>query len=141
MANIKPISAIADKWSTVTPARAEDYKNGVNAVNDWATPTANAEGAWKAGVAEAAAAGRFSDGVQQAGTAKWKTATISKGVNENRWANGVRGGKNNYQAGFQPYHNVISSLQLPPRYERGNPQNIDRVRAVAEALHKAKVGG
>ena len=35
---------------------------------------------------------------------------------------------------------VLKGLSLPPRSTKGSPQNIQRVQAVADALHRAKTG-
>lgn len=140
MADIKPLDQIVAKWIRVTPQRTADYESGVrNPTADWATEAANQEDAWQQGVAAAAARRAFSRGVQARGTAGWQAATISKGVP--RWGQGVQQAEAEYRAGFSPYHGVIARTALPPRGPAGDPGNYQRVQAIGQALHDAKVRG
>lgn len=138
MANIKSLSEIAEKFSRVTPQRANDYANGVEkSTVDWAGRTAAAAQNYAEGVTKAVNDDRFSRGVQNAGTNKWKKGVKEKG--QSRFAAGVSTAGPAYQAGFAPYHNVIASTDLPPRYSRRDPRNLDRVRTMCTALAEAKV--
>ena len=140
MAQIKSASEIAKKWSEVTPTRQSFYEAGVKSpLRDWATNTAAAEDAWASGVQEAAANKRFGAGVRRAGTEKWSRKVVEVGVP--RWGAGVRAAAPDYEEGFRPYRDVIESTSLPPKYAKGDPRNIDRVAAIAMALHKKKVQG
>lgn len=137
MADIKSLNAIADKFARVTPQRAQDYAEGVKTTSvDWAQRTAEAQDNYDQGVQAAMAEGRFARGVQNAGTAKWKKGVAEKG--QNRFSSGVSTAGPAYQQGFAPFHNVIQSTQLPPRYARRDPRNLERVRAIATALGEAK---
>lgn len=138
MASIKPLSKVSEKWKRVAQVSQAEYEDGVkNPRTDWATATKAAEGAYKKGVTEAAAAGRFGKGVDKAGTSKWQTNAINKGPS--RWSNGISLSTSNYEDGFKPYHDTIASLNLPPRGPKGDPANIARVSAVAKALHDKKI--
>lgn len=140
MAAIKSAAEISEKWTRVTPGRQSDYENGVrNPTEDWASKTSGAEGAWSAGVQDAITNKRFARGIREAGTEKWQRKTTEVGIG--RWGAGVRAAGDDYQAGFDPYRQVISSVSLPARYPKGDPRNFDRVAAVANALHKKKVQG
>lgn len=139
MAEIRPLSAIAAKWGRVTPQRTPDYEAGIKAPRrDWEQATSAAEESYEQGVQQAIADQRFGKGVTAAGTAKWRKGALEKGVK--RWGPGVQLAKDEYQQGFSRFHDVISALTLPPRFPKGDPRNIDRVRAIAEALHAEKVG-
>ena len=139
MPAIKPISEIAEKWTRVTPARSEDYKSGIESPKkDWATETKAAETAYKSGVTKAAAEGRFGKGVAAAGTEKWKKKALDVGVD--RWGPGVSIAGPSYEKGFSPYRDVIERTTLPPKGAKGDPRNYERVKAIGEALHKAKLG-
>ncbi len=139
MAEIRPLEIIAQKWGTVTPQRQEQYKQGVmNPRRDWARAAAAADPAYRAGVTAAAGAGRFASGVNRAGTAKWSDRAQRKGPG--RFAEGVQIGQSDYQAGFAPYHQVIASVNPPPRQSTGNPANINRVTAFSNALFQRRVG-
>jgi hypothetical protein len=136
----KDISAITSKWSNRAQAAAPDYTAGVKATQkDWAGNTAAAADSWQQGVSEAAANGRFAKGATAAGTEKWRNAAATKG--SQRFGQGVAAGSTNYNAGFTPYLSVIQSTNLPPRSPRGSPNNIQRVTALAAALHNKKISG
>jgi len=140
MPRIKSMQAIAEKWAEVTPQRSGDYEAGIKDPSvDWASATAAAEESYVQGVQEAATNNRFSKGVQAAGNQKWRDKAVTLGVA--RWGQGVRAAKGAYQTGFEPYRQVIEATSLPPRFSRGDPRNIDRVAALAEALHQRKVQG
>jgi hypothetical protein len=140
MPKMKDISQIADKWARVTPGRVGEYQSGVQSPRtSWAGATAAADGAYKAGVQSAIEKGSFKRGVQQAGDAKWQSATLDKGPA--RFAEGVSMSSPAFMEGFAPYAAVIESTQLPPRYARGDPRNVDRVKVLAAALNKRRNGG
>ena len=138
MAAIKSMAAIAAKWGRVTPGRSADYEEGVRSPRkDWATAAANASGAWEEGVTQAASEGRFASGVREAGSEKWQRKAVEVGAQ--RWGPGVRAAQDDYASGFGKFRDVIERTPLPPRYPKGDPRNIERVRAIAEALHNAKM--
>lgn len=136
MAQIKSLSAIADKFTRVTPTRVADYEAGVqNPTRDWAGAAEAAKANYDAGVQKAVAEGRFAKGVRAAGTARWQEGAVQKGTQ--RWGPGVQLAGNRYQEGYAPIHQAISSLTLPPRRPRMDPGNMQRVAAVAKAAHEA----
>lgn len=134
---VKNIASIAAKWARVTPQRSADYEAGVkDPIRDWATNTAGANAAFKAGVADAIAKDRFLKGVQKAGTEKWKRRATE--VGPARFAQGVQVAQPDYEKGFAAFRDVIEKTVLPPRFAKGDPRNIDRVRVMAQALADAK---
>jgi len=136
----KDIGTIAAKWSQRAGAAGADYTNGVKSPRrDWAQNTAAAASSWAQGVSDAVANGRFAKGVNNAGTAKWQTGATTKGAT--RYPQGVAAGQGNYSAGFGPYLQVISSLNLTPRGPRGSPANVQRVQQISDALHAKKISG
>lgn len=137
MAFIRSIEHIANKFSTVTPQRTEDYRIGVqNPRKDWATTTAAAESAYETGVQLAITKKRFGRGVKAAGTETWQRGAVEKGTQ--RWGPGVAMAKDKYAAKFAPYRDAIERVTLPPRFARRDPRNLDRVKAVVNALVLAK---
>lgn len=137
MAFIRSIDHIAKKFAMVTPGRTEDYRVGVeNPRRDWGTATAAAESAYEAGVTQAIAKKRFSKGVKAAGTATWQNGAIQKGTA--RWGPGVTLSQDKYARNFAPYRDAIERATLPPRFARRDPRNLERVKAIVNALIAAK---
>jgi hypothetical protein len=140
MAQIKPLDKIANKWSSVTPGRTEQYADGVrNPRVSWSAATGAAAANYDKGVQAAIANKSFAKGVQRAGDATWQNKTLEKGPS--RWAQGVSVSTNDYQQGFAKYHAAIGSITLPPRGPKGDPSNINRVAIIAKTLHDLKVRG
>lgn len=136
----KDIGTIASKWSTRAQAAGPDYSAGVKSTTkDWAGLTVAASDNFAAGVSQAVADGRFAKGVTAAGTQKWQAAASGKGAQ--RYPSGVAAGAPAFSNGFAPFLQVIQNVNLPPRSPRGSPNNIQRVSAIATALHQKKVGG
>lgn len=140
MAEIKSLDKIGKKWAGVTPARQAEYEEGIrNPKRDWAQATTAAASAQASGVQKAIAAKSFEKGVAKAGTATWQEKSLTKGPG--RWAEGVSISQSDYESGFGPFREVIARTTLPPRGPKGDPKNIERVRVLADALHKAKLAG
>jgi len=137
MPKVKSSSEIAAKWARVTPERAPDYEAGIKAPKkDWAQATKAAEPAYKDGVMKAAQEGRFGKGVTKAGTAKWQEKALS--VGPARYSQGVAIAGPAFEKGFAPFRDTIEKTTLPPRFAKGDPRNIERVKVMAAALHTAK---
>jgi len=139
MAAVKSGAMTSEKWARVTPQRQQDYTLGVqNPRTPWAAASKAAEDRFKAGVAEAAQRGAYGKGVTAAGDQKWQQKSMAKG--SSRFAEGVALSAPDYQAGVQPYLDVIAATQLPPRYAKGDPRNLERTKAITVALRKRKTG-
>lgn len=137
MAEIRSSTEIAAKWASVTPQRSTDYEAGVRQPRkDWARATAAAAEAWKTGIQEAIAAGRFVKGVNRAGTSTWQEGAIIKGTA--RWGAGVQVAQSKYEQAFAPYRDAIEGTTLPPRFARRDPRNLLRVAAIVDAMNKTK---
>jgi|SRR5437667_5817020 len=135
--NIKPITQIVTKWQTNAGAATNSYTAGVRAPKqDWATQTSAAAGSWQTGVQQAAADGRFADGVVRAGTPKWQTNSLNVGAP--RYAGGIQNGVAAYNAGITPFIQALSQLTLPARLPTGDPGNIARVQAVDTLMSQTK---
>lgn len=138
MAKVKAMDRVGKKWTQNASNAQGSYTEGVqNPRTDWATATQAAETAYQTGVQNAITKKRFGSGVKKAGTAAWQKGAIEKGPS--RYAQGVQGATDAYQQGFKPYHDVLTNLNLPARAEKGNPANLNRVAAVANALHAEKL--
>ncbi len=133
-------AGVSEKWARVTPGRVEDYRNGVeNPRRDWKTATVAAAKNQAIGAQKAIAEHRFEKGVEKAGTAKWQSKAVEKGTQ--RFGPGVQAAQQDYATAIAPYLAVIESTTLPPRFPKGDPRNLLRVTAMAEALRKKKLSG
>jgi len=138
MAEIKSLASIREKWTRVTPMRAEDYRIGIqNPKRDWADATEGQADTWKAAITEAANKGLFAKGVRKAGSKKWQEKSLQKGPG--RFSEGVMVAGGDYEKGFAPYREAIEATTLPPKYPKGDPRNIQRVAVIAAALRAKKM--
>lgn len=130
-------ASIGKKFAETTPDRVGFYEAGVrNPRRDWAEETANAEARYEEGVKEAMKTKRFSRMVKKAGTEKQKMNTIKKGVPI--WGDRVRASEDVMTAAMVPVEAAAKSITLPQKYPKGDPRNIERVKAVMAGLHKLK---
>ncbi len=134
---VRDISIIADKWASVTPLRTTEYQRGVQSPKrDWENETLKASSRYFQGLGTARIQDRFVKGVRSRTTEFWKNRTIDFGAD--RWSPGVQAATEDYRVGFAPFRDTISRLTLPERFPTGDPRNIERVKAVAIALHVKK---
>lgn len=136
---MKSTADIAAKFASRAQAAGPEYAAGVkNPSVDWQSATSAAGDNYEQGVTQAIGRKAFQKGVAAAGTAKWQSKASTVGAS--RYGQGVSGAGPAYAAGFDKYAGILSNLNLPPRAPKGSPQNISRVQAVADALHRGKVG-
>lgn len=135
---IKSLARITEKWGANSATAGDSYKQGVESPRrSWSESAAASDEARKEGLAAADARDAFVVGVREAGDAKWKKNASVLGPA--RFRQGVANAKPEFSAGFSKFHGVIAGVTLPPRGPKGSPENIDRVRVIAEALHTARV--
>ena len=140
MAEIKDVGRIAAKWARVAPQRTQDYTDGVSSPRrDWAQAAGAAQETHSAAMQKAAASKSYSRGVRAAGTQRWQARALAKGPG--RFAEGVAIAEPDYSRGFQPYAETIARTALPPRFPKGDPRNLERVKTIAMALYNRKQGG
>jgi hypothetical protein len=138
--NIKPVASIVAKYVQNAGAAGQSYKDGVNnPKQDWATATGAADQTWASGVQAAVGNGSFKKGVTAAGSQKWQSRANTVGAL--RYPQGIQAGQQNYQTKITNVLNVLQGLNLPPRFPKGDPGNINRVAAVDTALRQAKLNG
>jgi len=94
---------------------------------------------YKASVDAAHSKGPFDKGVKNAGAKKWQEKALAKGPS--RFAEGVYLAGDDYEAGFAPYREAISRVDLGPRFPKRDPRNIDRVKKSVNALVAEKLKG
>jgi len=138
MAAIKSLDKTTKVWAKRAAASRDEYLDGVeNPRKDWKDETANAAERYKEGLEASFENDSFSKGVEAAGTSKWQDK--AKKLGPGRYSEGVRASEADYRAGFAPFHARIAGTTLPPRGPKGSPENIERVRVMAEALHDEKL--
>jgi hypothetical protein len=138
LVEIKSVDEIAEKWKRVTPGRSADYEAGIkNPRKSWEDGAIDAEGAYQAGVQDAINRKAFSGGIRNAGNAKWQRKSLDVGVG--RFGPGVQAAGEDMKKGIAPFVDTIRGVSLPDRKAKGDPGNIDRVRILADALHKKKL--
>lgn len=136
---IRDAGSLAQKFAQRAAAAAPDYTSGVkDAGADWEANTKASEDNYAAGVTQAIGDKRFGKGVAAAGAAKYVNRAGTLGAQ--RYPSGVQASQGEWAQKTQPYLQVISSLNLPPRRPKGDPANAARAQAVAAALRSAKVG-
>jgi len=137
---MKDTATIARKYVQRGQAAGSEYKTGVAGKGaKWASNAAAAEDTYGQGVTAAVGRRAYSKGVAKAGPAKYETKASDIGAT--RYPQGVAGSEAAYAAGFEPYAGVLKGVALAPRAPKGAPQNLERVRAVTEALHNKKISG
>ena len=135
--HVKPLERVVENWVDVASRRGPAYSEGVQAPRrDWQQAAEAAKTNWADGVQEAITRDAYARGVRRAGTTRWQNMAQAKGVS--RYPEGVRLSVDYYRTGWQPYHQTLERTTLPPRYPRRDPRNLERVRAVVEALIATK---
>jgi len=129
---------ICNRWQSHTSGATEDYKRGIqNPRRPWGKTTCEACDRYKAGVDKAHSRGAYKRGVKRRGSTGWAEKTLLKGPT--RFAQGVADAGDAYAKGYKPYHAYLPSIQMGPRFRRGDPRNINRCAAVANAFGQKKI--
>jgi len=135
---LAPVDDIARKWGDVTPGRAVYYESGVrNPKKDWELETVAAAATYKSAVQNPAIDKLFTGGVKRAGKAKWQRKAVDVGVS--RFGPGVSAAVEDYKRGFAPYAEEMAKIEIPPKKPRGSSENLKRVEAIMDALHKKRL--
>ena len=131
---------VEDRWVKRASVATEDYRSGVqDPRKDWAEAAIAARDAYKQGVTQALQRGAWERGVSTAGSAHWARRAAEIGAD--RFAQGVAASQARYAEKVKPYLDTIERMTLPPRGPKGDPRNIQRVAAIAKALHDQKTKG
>ena len=134
---LRPLEQITDKWSRRATAAGPDYQAGIQSPRvPWSQGALAAKDAWKQAVTDAASKDLFSKGVSKAGDAKWATKALNVGVR--RYPEGVAVAKDDYKANFAPFYDALGKVSLPARAPRGDPRNLERVKAIVTAMRQTK---
>jgi len=135
---VRTAQASADKFKRNAGGASDAYKTGVSTAGpDWLAHTAASSDVYAQATTDAISRGAFAKGVAKAGATKYTDRATNLGAG--RYVSGITAGAAQYQAGIQPYLDVLSNLQLPPKHVKG--QNQERANAVAIALRSKKING
>lgn len=135
---VKSAQEVAQKWADQTPGRQAYYESGVKgAGQDWENNTAAAAANFKAAIQASNIDKMFAGGVRNAGAEKYtrKAGTVGS----QRFGQGVTAAVGDMAKGIDPMLQTISGLTLPARAPRGSAANLQRVAAVAQALHAKRL--
>jgi len=139
MVTIRSMEYIKKKWVKRAKGAVEDYRAGIQTpLEDWKSETLGAEETYYDALDRIRTERTWTRGVERTDTADWQRKALQLGPP--RYPSGIDAGEPDYDRGFRPYRDEIERITLPPRRPRGDPANIERVRAIADALHAKKVG-
>lgn len=136
---LRDLGSLSKKFVSRASTATPEYSSGVAGSGaQWEARTRASEDAYKQAVTQAAGEGRFGKGVSAAGAAKFQQRASTLGAQ--RYAPGVQASEGDWSKGFQPYHQALQGMDLPPRAPRGSPANQNISNAVAQRLHAIRVG-
>jgi hypothetical protein len=136
---VKDLSASGAKFKTRAANAAPDYVKGATAAGGrWKAGVDSSADRWAAGVQDAVARQAFSKGVSKTG-ADYYTSRVAK-LGQQRYAQGVAEGADNWTEGFKPFADALNSVTLSPRGIKGSASNQQRSVEVQIALRNKKTG-
>ena len=129
---------VVKKWVEETPRRSTYYeKETPKAAELWEGNTILAASTYKTAIQATDIDARFKGGVKKAGAAKFKRKVIDVGIA--RFGPGVTAAKTDYDSGVDPYLAELATVDVRARGPRGDVGNLDRVKAIMDALHKKRL--
>ena len=135
---VPTLDEISKKWVDETPRRSVYYeKNAPAAAPRWAANAIAAEAVYKAAITAPGVEKRYAGGIKRVGAPKYERKIKEVGVA--RFGPGVTAAKLDFENGIKPYRDELAAIDIPTRKPRGDPGNLDRVRAIMEALHKKRL--
>lgn len=136
--SVKDAAASAIKWQSRASGASADYATeAVAHAQDFVKNGVAAAPTFKAAVQAGDIDRRFARGIQKAGAEKFTRGITNKGAG--RYSGGITAGLPDYQANVSPYLDTLRGVTLPQRQPRGSPANLERVRAVNQALNARRV--
>jgi len=138
---MKSASSVSAKWGNRASGASQDYVDGAkNTTKDQSALAVAAIPIMKIAINKAIDSGRVASGLQKSGKQGWANGIATKGAG--RYSEGVSGATAQAKyatnsGAFDAARNASASM---PRGEKGSSTNLDKVRAVVNALHKQKVG-
>ena len=134
---LRPLDLVVDKWNRRATAAGPDYQAGIQAPRvPWSQGAIAASPAWNQAVTNAASKDLFAKGVAKAGDAKWLNKALSLGAR--RYPEGVTAAKDDYKNNFASFYDALGKVALPARAPRGDPRNLERVKAIVQTMRQTK---
>jgi len=135
---VPSVDDITKKWVEETPRRAVYYKaNTIPAAGRWHTNAMAADALYKSAVTAPGIEKRYVGGIKRVGADKFRVKVEAVGVD--RFGPGVTAAKDYFSGGIKPYRDELAAIDIPTRKPRGDVANIDRVKAIMDALHKKRL--
>lgn len=135
---VKDPTTVANKWSARAQGAVNDYAAGAASPKQSQSASAIASAdLWQQAVTGPGAKSAFTSGLSKAGDQGWLNGVNTKG--KARYAGGITAGMTKFQTNIAPFLQAIAGVNLPPKGLRGSAQNIQRVAAIAAALHSLKL--
>ena len=135
MVETKDPSLAAKRWADSISFVPTRYAEGVNSAKPWQSAALAAEGRYQAALQESFSRNARSAGISRTNDSEWKQRAINKGSRNIQ--TGMNEGKAKQASAIAKVISVIRGVSLPERTLDPNA-NIERVRAIANALHAQK---
>jgi hypothetical protein len=137
MANVRSAADSAKKFVQRASAASPDYATGVaNAGGRWQAGAEASDEAYKTGLNESLAEGRFLKGIRKSGGAKYQANAVKLGPE--RFRTGVANAEGAYNAGVQPFIAAMASFDYGPKGARGSAQNRARIDRHLDLMRKTR---
>jgi len=135
---VKPLSEAVKYWEDGARARADRYAAEAKAAAElWQTNAEAAAKLFRDAVTAPNIEQMYKGGIARVGAAKFRRKV--EAVGGVRFGPGVEAARTDYESGVAPFLETIAATTIPDRRPRGDPANIDRVRKIADALHKKRL--
>jgi hypothetical protein len=138
MARRLDVAAIAAKFKQRASVAGPAYNEGVqNPRRDWKAAAEAGEANYAIALQAAIAAQRRLKAIRKVDARAFVQACVTKGTL--RYSQGVAMAEDKYKANMAPYIAALNEIELPERFPKGDPRNLERVRVIDEALHEVKI--
>jgi len=135
---VKPLEDTVRRWVEETPRRSPYYEAYTPAAaSRWEANATAAAPVYKAAVTAPDIDRRFAGGIKRVKASKFERKVRAVGVA--RFGPGITAAREDYSSGVSPYLSELAALDIPPRKPRGDPGNLERVRAIFDSLHKKRL--
>lgn len=128
------------KWQNRTAAASQDYSDGAASTDkDQAARAIAAKEVYKTALTESFGRDAYSKGLQRSGKGGWLRGVQEKGAQNFSTGVGSNTAREKYTTNSGKYDGARKAAEGLPRGARGNPANLQRVAAVANAQRAIKV--